>query len=51
MAEVENVAGTTAHPRQDFLGPRVDKLVPAQQNRRIEVTLNCNVAKNSPRFV
>src|SRR5712692_4898108 len=51
VTKVENVAGTTADPCNNVLGPGMDKIVRAQQNRRIEVALDCYVAENRPCFV
>src|SRR2546425_574838 len=51
VAQVENVAGTTADPCQDILGPRMDKIVRTQQYRGIEVALDGYVAEDRPCFV
>src|SRR5712691_11871778 len=51
MTKVENVAGTTADPCKDILGPRMDKIVRAQQNCRIEVALDGYVTEDGPCFV
>src|SRR5438309_7461220 len=51
VAQIEYVAGTTADLCQDILGSCVDKLVCAEQDRGIEIALDCCVAEESPCFV